>query len=165
MNTVPRRALFLSLVVAMSCATGGQRPRLSAAPESVTLLVRQRADSAVAHLTERALAMGLAVKRSAPREGYLETGWYDVARAQPSGPPYSRLDSVVRLRIFADPAQGHTRILAECVRRIAWDPSLPERELERMVPADHPGMALLDSLVAAVRADTIRTVTGGPPLP
>jgi hypothetical protein len=50
-------------------------------------------------------------------------------------------------------------LLAECVMRIAWDPSVPERELERMVPEGHPGRVLLDTLIAVVPQ------IGGPPLP
>ena len=160
-----RRALFLFVVVAAACATGGQRPRFGAQPQSVSLTVRQPADSVVVHLAARARALGLPVHRAAPREGYLETGWFDVARAAEVAAPYGRMDSIVRWRVFADPVQGHTRVLAECVWRIAWDPSLPERELERMVPAGHPGLVLLDSLVAELKADSVRTVTGGPPLP
>ena len=165
MSLSPRRALFVFLAVATSCATGGQRPRFGAQPQSILLIVRQPADSAVTHLTDRARELGLPVQRSAPREGYIETGWYDVARGEHVAAPFSRLDSIVRWRVFADPVQGHTRILIEAVHRIAWDPSLPERELERMVPPGHPAFAMIDSLLAAVRADTLRTVTGGPPLP
>jgi hypothetical protein len=37
------------------------------------------------------------------------------------------------------------------VVRIAYDPSEPERDLERMVPDSTPGRALLDSLVARLK--------------
>jgi hypothetical protein len=159
-----QRIGWLALATAAACATGGQRPRYGAVPESHLLTVRQPSDSVVVRLTDRARALGLPIVRSAPREGYIETGWYDVARGQPTAAPFSRLDSIVRYRVFADPVQGHTRILIECVRRIAWDPSTPERELERMVPPAHPGTALIDSLLDTVRADTLRA-PGGPPLP
>jgi len=104
---------------------------------------------------------GLSVARYALAEGFLETRWFDVATRAATGSPYTHLDQVIRLRFFADPDQGKTRLVAEAVWMIAWDPSLPERELERMVPATHPGRLLLDSLIAPLRPDT---TTGGPPL-
>ena len=133
------------------CATGGRRPRLVAAPEAVAILLKRPADSTVILLEARARAQGLRVERFSPREGYLETGWYDVARHATVPPPFSRLDSIVKFRFFADPSQGKTRLVAECMRRIAWDPSLPPRELERMVPAGHPGLGLMDSVLVVVR--------------
>lgn len=63
-----------------------------------------------------------------------------------------RIQDVVKLRFFADPVAGRTRLVMECARRVMVDLSLPERELERPVPQGHPGRALLDSVVArAVR--------------
>lgn len=105
---------------------------------------------------------GLRVLRQAANEGYLETQWFDLESRTTTQPPFSHLDRVVKMRFFADPVQGRTRLLAECVQRIAWDPSRAERELERVVPAGHPGLVLMDSLLAPYRMDT--TVTGGPPL-
>ena len=57
----------------------------------------------------------------------------------------------MKLRLFADPTAGKTRLAAECVRRIAYDPSEPERDLERMVPDSTPEHAILDSLVARLK--------------
>jgi hypothetical protein len=59
---------------------------------------------------------------------------------------------VAKLRFFADPTAGRTRLVAECVRRIAEDPSEPERDMERMVPDSSPGRMLLDSIVARLKA-------------
>ena len=145
-----------------ACATGGTRPRYGALPEAVVvsqiirspLLVIGDVDAAV----RRA---GLTVARYAPAEGFLETRWFDVATRAAAPAPYTHLDRIVRLRFFVDPDQGKTRLVAEAVWMIAWDPSLPDRELERMVPATHPGRLLLDSLLAPLRPDT---TSGGPPL-
>lgn len=137
-------------LVAAACATGGLRPRYGAVPKSVLLILPDSADTTIVQLTARVRELGLTVVRSVPREGYLETGWYDADLKQPTGEPYARLDRVVKLRFFADPSQGRTRLLAECVRRIAWDPSMPPHDLERMVPDDHPGRALLDSVLTVV---------------
>ncbi len=112
--------------------------------------------------------VGLPVRTTEPREGYLESGWFDVQAHQPAREPFDRLDSIVKLRFFADPAFGHTRLFAECVVRVAWDPSVPPRDLERMPPAGHPGRALLDSVLTVMQPHVVRdttTRTGGPPLP
>jgi len=96
-------------------------------------------------------ANGLAVALADRSEGYLESGWYDVIRKAPARGAGS-LDDQVKLRFFADPTAGHTRLAAECVRRLAYDPSEPERDLERMVPDSTPGRVLLDSIVARLKA-------------
>jgi hypothetical protein len=142
-------------LAAAACATGGQRPRFGAAPEAVVWWLKVPADTAIVQLDARARALGLPVTRSAPREGYIELGWYDVARRSASPAPYDRLDSIVKVRIFADPTQGRTRVLAEAMQRVLWDPSMPQRELERMVPAGHPARMLLDSVLVALQADSV----------
>lgn len=111
--------------------------------------------------------VGLPVRTSEPREGYLESQWFDVQAHRQASDPFTRLDSIVKLRFFADPAFGHTRLFAECVVRIAWDPSVPPRDLERTPAAGHPGLALLDSVLTVMRPHLVRdttTRTGGPPL-
>lgn len=98
----------------------------------------------------RSAGLRVAVLDSA--EGYLVTGWYDVARRTTVSGDGRDLDHVVRLRFFADPTGGKTRLAAECVRRIAYDPSEPEHDLERMVADSSPGRVLLDSIVAHLKA-------------
>ena len=155
-------ALAAAISTIAACATGGQRPRLSAAPESVSAVLVASPDSVIAHLDARIRSLGMAVVRSAPREGYLETAWIDVHSRATEAAPFTRLDSIVKFRFFADPVQGRTRLLAEAMRRIAWDPSLPPRELERMVPSDHPARALLDSMLVAVKPDSVPRPPLGP---
>ncbi len=111
--------------------------------------------------------VGVVVRTSEPREGYLESQWFDVQAHRAASDPFDRLDSIVKLRFFADPAFGHTRLFAECVVRIAWDPSVPQRDLERTPAQGHPGLALLDSVLAVMKTHVVRdttTRTGGPPL-
>ena len=95
--------------------------------------------------------MGLKVAVADPAEGYLETAWYDIQRRATVTGRARDLDQVVRLRFFADPTAGRTRLAAECVRRIAEDPSEPERDLERMVPDSSPGRILLDSIISRLK--------------
>ena len=167
MRKLAAAALALAL---LSCRTGGLRPRIAPVPHSVMMIVPDSAKNIVVILADRSRAMGFTVARYAPEEGYLETGWYDTQEKHPVGDPFTNLDRVVKLRFFADPWQGRTRLVGESVRRIAWDPSMPQRDLERMVPDSSPGRALLDSVLAPVRppdttqvttthADTTRTTT------
>ncbi len=96
---------------------------------------------------------GLVVRLADAAEGYLETGWYDLESRRTVSATARDLDHTVKLRFFADPTAGHTRLAAECVRRIAYDPSEPERDLERMVADSTPGRVMLDSLMAKLKAE------------
>jgi hypothetical protein len=84
-------------------------------------------------------------------EGYIESRWFDVETLAAVREPFGRRLDVVRLRLFADPIGRGTKLFLEAVYRVGWDPSVPERELERMVPEQHPVRPLLDSLVAGLR--------------
>lgn len=112
-------------------------------------------------------AAGLRVAVADPTEGYLESAWYDLSRKATVTGRARDLDLVVKLRFFADPTAGKTRLAAECVRRFAYDPSEPERDLERMVPDSSPGRMLLDSIVGRLKvaypAPTAPTPTPGNP--
>jgi len=46
---------------------------------------------------------------------------------------------------------GQTRLTVEAVYRPRYDPSRTERDLEVIVPKDHAGRALADSLMAALK--------------
>jgi len=116
-------------------------------------------------------AAGLSIAVADPAEGYLESSWYDLARKATVSGRARDLDQVVRLRFFADPTAGRTRLVAECVRRIAFDPSEPERDLERMAPDSSPGRVLLDSIIGRLKvaypvpAAPSTTRTSGAPAP
>ncbi|MFI5207798.1 MAG: hypothetical protein ACHQX4_07245 [Gemmatimonadales bacterium] len=163
-----RARAFAVLAALAACATGGVRPRFGPEPQAVMMLVDLPASAATESLAISLGRVGLPVRTAEPREGYLESGWFDVQAHRPAREPFNQLDSIVKLRFFADPAFGHTRLFAECVVRVAWDPSVPPRDLERMPPAGHPGRALLDSVLTVMRSHVVRdttTRTGGPPLP
>jgi hypothetical protein len=156
-RSAERRARTLLLVAALlaaqaGCARlGGLRPRYGPLPGSITLELEAQPDVVIETAAREVVAAGLKVARSDPPEGYLETAWYDVRRRRTVSAAARDLDRVVKLRFFADPTAGHSRLSAECVRRIAYDPSEPERDLERMVPESGPGRALLDTVVARLR--------------
>jgi hypothetical protein len=118
----------------------------------VAVELETQPETAIGAVSREVLAAGLKVALADPAEGYLETAWYDVQRKATVTGRARDLGQVVRLRFFADPLAGKTRLAAECVRRIAEDPSEPERDLERMVPDSSPGRVLLDSIVSRLRA-------------
>lgn len=159
MTVIGHRSSVILLAALAACSSfGGVRPRYGPVPQSVRRMSAIPAADVIRLLEGAVRSAGMEIARSAPREGYLETSWFDLDRRASVPAPFTNMDRVVKLRFYSDPEQGRTRILAECVRRIAWDPSVPQRDLERMVPDGHPGRVLLDSLVAAVPE------VGGPPL-
>lgn len=95
-------------------------------------------------------ADSLPVSRIEPRDGFLETPWFDSATGRPTSKKPLGSD-VVRVRAWIDPEKpGFSRVTVETLFREIADPSLPERELDREVPPDHPTAvrvrAVLDSL-------------------
>ena len=116
-------------------------------------------NNALTQLHDSLTAAGLAIAVYEPREGYIETRWYDVAKQRSVKPPYQRMDSTIRLRLYVDPVATHSRVIAECVRRVRWDPSVPERDLERMVRVGEPGRDLLDRALAVAKATMVRDTT------
>lgn len=150
---VARTALWLALAAAgFGCASfGGVRPRYGPVPGSLLLQLDPQPDAVVRVLATEVQTAGLRLVFVSPEEGYLETEWYNLGTRQSEQPGARDLDRVVKLRFFADPVAGKTRLLAECVNRIVYDPSMPERELERMVPDGSPGRTLLDDILRQAR--------------
>jgi hypothetical protein len=144
------------------------RPLYGPAPGSISLQLDAQPAAVVLAAAHEVQAAGLTVARSAPDEGYLESGWYDVVRGRGVDESASDFDHIVKLRFFADPTAGKTRLAAECVVRIAYDPSQPPRYLERMVPDSTPGRLLLNRIVERLKivfpsptpADTIPRKAG-----
>lgn len=89
-------------------------------------------------LAEAMTAAGLPVDEVATREGFVSTFWYDTAtKKQVNGRALGA--DAVRIRAWVMPWRyGWSEITMEAVYRPVADPSLPERELERSVPYDHP---------------------------
>jgi hypothetical protein len=136
---------------AAACASfGGARPAWAPLPDAEVFTSPWSPEEVLTFLQDSLAARGFAIQLIVPPEGYLETRWFDVAARQAAAEPFSGADSVVKLRFFADPVGLHTRVIAEAVRRTAWDPSRPARELEAMLPPEHPGRLLMDSLLALV---------------
>ena len=154
MPTLPAGALAASAwLLAAGCASfGGIRPEVRPIEGAVQLTVQPAPVPLVAALDSVVRARGLAVLAEAPQEGWLETRWFDLDARRSVAGPFRNFDRIVKLRFRVDPVQGKTRVIAECVLRTAWDPSVPEVDLERMAPEGHDGRALLEDILKAAGA-------------
>ncbi len=142
-------AAALVVVIAGCRGLGGVRPRIVPLPGSVVRTVEISADSATRALAVALAARNVPVTAVAPAEGYVESAWYDLEDRAPRAPDGRRLESIVKLRFFADPTAGRTRVVGEVVWRLLVDPSVPERELERVVPEGHAGRTLLTEVMVS----------------
>lgn len=141
--------------LAAACASfGGLRPAFAPLPEAVVFTSPAPASAILTTLEDSLTARGVAIQSVVPREGYLETRWYDLRSRAAVAEPIGDFDHVVRWRFFVDPIGLHTRVIAESVRRTGWDPSRPPRDLEAMLPPDHAGRLLMDSVLTAVPRGT-----------
>jgi hypothetical protein len=139
-------------VLAFACARlGGLRPLYGPIAGSVSVELEGQPVAVITSAAQEVRSAGLTVALLDTAEGYLVSGWYDVLRKTAVSGDGRDIDHEVRLRFFADPSGGKTRLAAECVRRIAVDPSEPEHDMERMVGDSTPGRGLLDSIVARLK--------------
>jgi hypothetical protein len=101
-------------------------------------------------LSDLLKADSIPVTKVETRDGFLESPWFDSAtgkatRRRPLG------TDEIRVRAWVDPEKPlFSRITVETLYRQITDPSLPDRELDRQLPPEHPVAArvraMLDSL-------------------
>lgn len=143
-------SVLVFLMAAACTGLGGVRPRITPLVGSVTRVAPERPEVLVRAFDDALRARQLPLVAVSQVEGYVETEWLDIDTRAARRPGATGLERIVKLRLFVDPVGGRSRVVGEAVRRYLWDPSLPERELERAVPVDHPGRALLDSIMTSV---------------
>ncbi len=130
-----------------ACGGANVRPTFGPLPDAAVDTVRAAPATLIGRLEGLVTAQGLRIARASAAEGYLETGWYDVAAARPGGRYTLHPTRIIRLRFFVDDAGGgNARLVSEAVYRITVDPSLPVRDAEVIVPPDHPGAAILRAI-------------------
>jgi hypothetical protein len=148
------------LIGLIACQPGTTRPAIVPFPEAAVTEIRLPVPEATRALAQALEADSIPRLRVRLRDGYIESRWFEVASRRPTskrpiGP------GIVRVRAWADPARpGDTQLRVETVYRPLADPALPERELERQVPPDHP--------VAIQIRNTLQDLLkryGGPPNP
>ncbi len=152
--------LFLPLL--FGCDPNTTRPRVVPFPEDAQTEVRAKTPAATERLLAALAADSVPIRFSSTRDGYVETPWLSAETltatdARPIGA------DIVRIRGWVNPGkEGFSIIILEGAYRTLADPSMPERELERPLPKDHPVQVRIDSLVARIPTGRSGTV---PPRP
>lgn len=135
-----RKLLLVLLAVgATACQPNTTRPGITPYPEALQGELRLSVSETTRRLAELLRADSIPVSQVRLRDGYLETRWFDSRTGRVKGGRTVLGLQTVRVRGWADPARpGSTQLTVETVYHPLADPSLPERELERQVPTDHP---------------------------
>ena len=144
-----------------ACQPGTSRPALVPLPEAMGSELRLSVPETTRRFAEALKADSIPTRKVRLRDGYIETGWFQARTGRPSRQRHPLGAGVVRVRAWADPARpGNTQLTVETLYRPSADPSLPERELERQVPPDHP----VARKVAAVLVRMVERYGTPPPL-
>ena len=155
------RVAIILAAVFLSCTSIVTRPNIRPFPQAAFDTVV--ADpAALADSARVAVAsLGMNVRAFSAAEGYLETRWFDLEtkRSHSGNDHPSRM---VRLRVWTDlVTPRESQVVIETVLRRTIDPSVPDREVERVA---EPGSSA-DSLTQAVRATVKRQFPAPRPVP
>jgi hypothetical protein len=130
---------LLCLMTVLACRPSTTRPGIVPVPEAAGTEVRLPPREATRNLAEALRADSVPIRRVTIRDAYLESGWFDTRTRRPTTAGRALGPGVVQVRAWADPARpGSSQITVETTYRPLLDPSLPQRELERQVPRNHP---------------------------
>ena len=142
----------------VACQPVTTRPPYPPVPEAATTEVRLVPREATRLLAEALQRDSIPATRVELRDAWIETSWFDTATGQRThrravGP------GVVRVHAWSDPSRpGFSKVTIETVYRPLADPSLPERQLDRQVPREHPVAVKMRAALAALVKEY-----GGPP--
>jgi hypothetical protein len=162
--------VLLALLLPTACSPFSRRPAVHPLPLAPSAEVKGKPPAVSERILDAARAAGLPLALAAPTDGYAETPWLDTAGFQATSRRPLGAD-VVRYRMWVDAARpNYSRVTIEPSYRLAADPSLPERELDRLVPAGHPAYVRAESLLVrmggrAVRRPAAAPVPGATPPP
>ena len=143
-----RTGLAVTVALIAACQLATKRPPFEPLPEARHVDLALGRAEATERLVEALREDSIPLARVELRDGYVESPWFEAetGRAVPGGKPGA---GVVRVRGWVEPARvRQSEVRLEAVFRQIWDPSLPERELERPVAADHPVLVRVDSVLA-----------------
>ncbi|MEP6574713.1 MAG: hypothetical protein ABJD11_18575 [Gemmatimonadota bacterium] len=152
-----RRAAALGILILAACRPETTRPVFAPVPDALTTELELPVPIATRRLADALVSESLTVSRVETRDGFLETPWLDASTGKPSSS--RRLGpNMVRLRGWVDPSRpGYSDLTLETIFRPLADPSLPERELEHQLPADHPFAKRISAMM-----DTLTRKFGDP---
>lgn len=138
--------------VSAACGANNVRPIYSPFIDAVVDTIPAPPDVVVDSLATVVMLRGFEIARITASEGYLETKWFNLDAGRSGGTYTRHPDRVIRLRFFAEPGRDSSTVLrSEAAHRPRLDPSLPEHEAEAMVPIDHAGDSLLQSVLDQLR--------------
>lgn len=152
--SILKTAAFASIAstAIAACGAGGVRPGFDPFPEAQLDTVAVPADAATTLIGELLTAEGVEVKYVRPTEGYVETRWFDIHTTHAVSSMRLETDSTVRLRFWINPTTPtESEVFGEAAKRRVIDPSLPERETEEPVPAEHSGEELVNRIIARLK--------------
>jgi hypothetical protein len=134
-----RQIAALMLVAAcLACYPTTTRPHLVPQVGSSVMELELLMPEATRELALALDADSIPVRRTEPRDGWLESEWFDARTMQPTS-AWPVGPNVVKVRAFVEPGRpNHSVITIETIYRPVADPSRPGRDLERQVPVDHP---------------------------
>ena len=124
--------------MALACNPNTTRPPIHPLLGAAVIEVQLDVAAATAEVAEALRQDSIPVDVVEVRDGYVETPWFESTTGRPTTRRPLGSD-VVRVRAWVDVEHpGHSRIAVEVVYRPWADPSLPDRELDRIAPPDHP---------------------------
>lgn len=146
-----RCAALVASLLAAACYPATTRPDVTPMPDAARVEVELFVPQATRALALALDADSIPVRRTEPDDGWLESEWMDAVSLQPvAGRPLGV--GTVKVRAFVEPGQpNHSVIIVETVYRPVVDPSRPERDLERQVPAGHPVAARVAKILEGLR--------------
>jgi hypothetical protein len=126
------------LMLLLGCFPTTTRPSFLPQPSAVIAEVDLLVPQATRALALALDADSIPVRRTEPKDGWLESDWFDAKTLKPTAQRRVGLD-VVKIRAWVDPSRpNHSNITVETIYRPMTDPSRPDRELEKQVPSTHP---------------------------
>jgi hypothetical protein len=149
--TFPFSLFPFPFILVLSCTSITTRPNLLPFPTASVDTVVGDPSVILEAARDTVLGLGMTLRAASPAEGYLETRWFDPAtrRSQRNNTNARRL---VRMRVWTDlVTPSETQVVVETVYRRNLDPSVPDREVERVSDPGTPGDSLTRSVSAAVR--------------
>lgn len=135
------------LLLLLGCNPNTTRPPFSPLAEAIEAELELPMDYAIRVIADALRADSIPVSLVQDRDGYLESPWFQARDGTPTDARPLGVE-VVRVRAWGTPGRpGHTDIQLEAVYRPLADPSRPPRDLDRLVPPDHPVALRLQAAV------------------
>jgi len=136
----------------IGCNPVTTRPAFMPLPDAWLLQLELPVPAATRALADQLRADSIPVTLVEESDGWLDSGWFSATTGEPLKNPGPGPDAV-RVRGWLDPWQpGESTARVEGVWRPLSDPSLPPRELEKPLPAEHPVGVRLRRAVDSLRA-------------